>query len=232
MSEPLDRNKTDITHRATATAAAWLSGLGCKPVETEVNVGQGWVADLATFWTPTMTEAGNAKIIDGNRQQRHERFERWSREVGGRVTLLVEVKVTREDFRRDLGRKYGLHGKNERAASMRPLAHLCVLAVTGHDVIKSDEHLVGWSLLRLSEDGSRVLKFDYQWRLNPLFPIDIENLIADVAIRRDHHTRYGSLRRWLKTYRAERSQQNTARKTRISEVMERFEEPTQGAERE
>lgn len=35
MSESLDRNKTVDTHVATATVAAWLDALGCKPVETE-----------------------------------------------------------------------------------------------------------------------------------------------------------------------------------------------------
>jgi len=52
-----DQNKTELTRKVTAGAATWLTNLGAKPVETEVHVRQGWIADLAAVWCPTRTEA-------------------------------------------------------------------------------------------------------------------------------------------------------------------------------
>lgn len=200
----VDANKSPKTHAATAAAALWLDGLGCKPVESEVPLdggASGWIADLASFWCPTFTEAKQSRLLkevcpsDGKDR---ENFNWLSRSAGGRLTIVVEVKISRADFLSDLGRKYGTRQK---PATMRPPAHLCVLACpTG--VIGKDEYLENWATLRLSEDCGRVLKFEGGWYVNAQLPIQIEDLLAGVAIRRDHHTRYASLRRAMRAYRA------------------------------
>ena len=60
--DPLDRNKTDLTHRLTALAEGHLTVLGCKPIETEVPVG-GFIVDVAGFTYPTMTEMKKGKLL-------------------------------------------------------------------------------------------------------------------------------------------------------------------------
>ena len=62
MMSQLDLNKTPLTHRITALAAAFLDAHGFKPVETEVPVASGWVADVASFVYPTMTEAKKLRL--------------------------------------------------------------------------------------------------------------------------------------------------------------------------
>lgn len=208
MNEPLDRNKTDLTHRATATAAAWLDTIGCKPVETEVPVADGWVADAASFWCPTLTEARNARLLrppivpPDIQRDSLEALAHMYRSAGGRLTIVVEVKTSRADFLKDLGRKYGTYGDGvNKRAQLLPPAHLCVLATTP-GVIGDKEWLLDWGQLLLSADGSRVTRWKGGWDINPQSPRQIENLLASVAIRRDHATRYARLRAWHKHYRA------------------------------
>lgn len=206
MSEPLDRNKTAMTHTATAVAAAWLDGIGCKPVETEVPCGPGWVADLASFWEPSFTEAKNAKLLrdlvpEEARMDAHESFAWMTRRLGGRLTVVVEVKVSRADFLADAGRKYGTFGgKANRVPSLEQPAHLCVLACPKDAM--GDDHLRDWAWLELSRDCASVRKLHGMWNHRPMHPGQIEDLIAAIAIRRDHNTRYAGVRRFLKHWRA------------------------------
>lgn len=202
MREPLDHNKTSLTHVATATVAAWMDGIGCKPVETEVPVEDGWILDLAGIWSPTLTEARQSKLLKAlmSHEANFNSFEamaHMTRAFGGRFTVGVEVKTSRADFMKDMGRKYGSLTK---PATLRPVAHLSILAcpasVLGSDIVRD------WAVLRLSESCERVVKFDGQWHVTPQHPYQIENLMAGVAIRRDHATRYAAMRRWLKSYRA------------------------------
>lgn len=201
----IDRNKSTLTHVATAAVAAWLDGIGCKPVETEVPVAEGWIADLATFWSPTMTEAKRSKLLKAMvagevNDRAMQTLQHLFRDVGGRLTIAVEVKVSRGDFLADAGRKYGTWGKTERRATQQPPAHFCILACPA-GVMLDGENLHRWGRIMLSADCARVTKFDGGWRANPLHPGQIEDLIAAVAIRRDHHTRYESMRRFAKAYR-------------------------------
>lgn len=206
MTEPLDRNKTAMTHTATAIAAAWMDGIGCKPIETEVPCGPGWVADLASFWEPTFTEAKNARLLrdlvpDSVKHDAHEAFGWMTRQLGGRLTVVVEVKVSRSDFLADAGRKYGVFGPRcQKIATLQQPAHLCAIACP-RDVLGED-HIREWGWLELSKDCSRVLKFHGAWRTCALHPGQIEDLIAAIALRRDHNTRYARARRFLKHWRA------------------------------
>lgn len=195
-----------MTHTATAVAAAWLHGLGCKPVETEVSLASGWVADLATFWQPTMTEAKRARLLrDIVPKEWHDDgqkgLSRLYRVFGGRITVLVEVKVSKSDFRADLGRKYGT--RTNRAQLLSP-AHMCVLAAPA-SVLDDAREIDGWGFLRLSEDCSRVVKWEGPWISNRLGPIDVEDFIASVAVRRHNVTQYAASRRFWKAYRAGRA---------------------------
>lgn len=206
MTEPLDRNKTAMTHTATAVAAAWLDGIGCKPVETEVPCGPGWVADLASFWEPTFTEAKNAKLLrdlvpDDVKKNSKEAYTWMYRRLGGRLTVVVEVKVSRADFLADAGRKFSTFGpKGHKNASRAWPAHLCVLACPKE--VMADDHLRDWAWLELSKDCTSVRKFHGAWSHRAIHPGQIEDLIAAIAIRRDHNTRYARLRRFIKHWRA------------------------------
>lgn len=205
MGEPLDRNKTALTHVSTATTAAWLANIGCKPIEAEVSLASGWCADLAAWWTPSMTEAKRARLIrdllpDEPRTESYDAMARLSRTYGGRLTVLVEVKTSRADFMADLGRKYGTF---EKRATMTPPAHLCVVAApAGVLPEKAGERLDAWGHLQLSADGTRVVKWRGPWNCARLHPGEIEDFIAAVAVRQYNVIHYGNLRRWLKAYRA------------------------------
>jgi hypothetical protein len=208
VNEPLDRNKTEVTHRATAVAAAWLSGIGCKMIETEVPLGSGWVADLATWWSPTMTEARRSRLLRDMVQdqeafaQADSQVSRLYRMLGGRITIAVEVKTSRADFMRDAGRKYTLNFAPNRPTLPAP-AHMLILAAT-EDAIREDK-VDDWGVLRISSDGSRVLKWRGPWKSHRQHPYEIEDLIAAVAERRDNVTRYAAARRWFKAFRAAKS---------------------------
>lgn len=217
--EPLDRNKSDLTHRATATVAAWLEGIGAKPVETEVDVG-GWIYDVASFWSPTMTEAKRSRLLRDMPCPKDicktsaDEFAWLCRQVGGRITIGVEVKVSRSDFLADLGRKYGTFNN---PARLRCQCHALILATTS-GVLHDNELLKDCGKLMLSEDGTRVVKWYGPWHLNPVFPIEIEDHIAAIAIRRDHNTRYARLRRFLKLHRAGRSEERRVRNPYVKEA--------------
>lgn len=220
----LDRNKSVLTHTATATAAGWLDCLGCKPVESEVPVADGWVADLASWWCPTMTEAKNSKLLAAMvppevQGSDHDRLAHLSRRVGGRLTIVVEVKVSRADFLGDRGRKYATNGR----PSLASPAHLLVLAVPP-GVILDNEYLWNWGVLRLSVSCERVTKFDGWGTPSALFPGQIEDLIAAIGIRRDHHTRYSGLRRMLRSYRARQTEEKRATRERNRKWSEKHNE--------
>lgn len=199
----LDNNKTAETHRATAVAAAYLDARGFKPIETEVTVRDGWIADLASFVYPTRTEMKKLKLMGyKNILKKVIDYEEFIYRYSTPLTAIVEVKVTIADFKKDINRKFG---------GIFP-AHICYLAYP-YGLI--DELPAGWLGIELSKDCERILKitepplmkkrFSYDYTLiHPQNPGDIIDLIASVAIRREHRTRYASMRDWLKTYRAEK----------------------------
>ncbi len=56
-------NKTPLTNQITNAVAAWMDNRGFKPVETEVTVAGGWVADLAGVIVPTRGAAPAARLV-------------------------------------------------------------------------------------------------------------------------------------------------------------------------
>lgn len=173
-----DRNKTALTHRVTALAAAALDGLGCKPVETEVPISPGWVADVASYRYPTLTEA--------------KRFG-FNGTHAGPLTVVCEVKTTRADFIRD--RKW-----------LRPApAHVCIVA---YPVGIVTELPAGWYGLETTMTGDRVRKwYRANAGIHPQRQDVTIELIAQVGIRRDHRTRHAVTRDRAKASRARDAEQ-------------------------
>jgi len=193
----LDDNKSALTHRVTAVAAAYLDRLGCKPIETEVPVRVGWVADVASYWYPTMSEA---KRLDLDKRAAAlfgpdcDTPAWWvtSRAYGdGPFTVLVEVKTTRQDFLQD-----------KKWDSRDWPAHVCCLAYPT-EVVRDGELPKGWYGLEISKEGRCLRKVHRPFaEPHPQHQGLVLDFVAAVGIRRDHRTRHAAMRDWAKAFRA------------------------------
>lgn len=203
----LDVNKTAATHRATATAVYYLAQRGYKPIETEVGVYDGWVADIASFVYPTTTELKKLKLL--RKEERggyrvvpvdakyHEGLNFTDRYGAGPFTAIVEVKTTKADFLKDVGFKF--------SGKIFP-AHFCYVAYPKNLGV-SVPH--GWIGLLLNDECDRVVKVELEScmdDMHPQWPSDMVDLIAAVAIRRHHLTEYAEKRAFVKLYNAKESQ--------------------------
>ncbi len=187
----LDANKTPLTHRVTALAAAYLDGIGCKPVETEVPVASGYVVDVGGIWSPTPTEIKRLGMSPAVKKRIGD-VENVLRLVGhGPLAVIAEVKTTRPDF---LG---------DRKWLLPPPAHLCCLAYPS-SILKPDELPKGWYGLETSAEGTRIRKVHrpMNWP-HPMHPGLLLDFVVAVAVRRDHRTRYAAARDWVRSYTAE-----------------------------
>ncbi len=201
----LDANKTDLTHKLTALASGYLSAIGCKPVETEVVVAPCWIADVASFFYPTMTEARNAKLLnkflcpeelDGANAKHNYLM----RQYGAPLTVLVEVKTSKEDFRKDIERKFKAGG-----AHLNYLAYPKSLSETVENELQYPFNY-HWGQLICSDDGERITKIKAPQYVWPKHHGEITEFVCQVAIRRDHRTSKRWLRDILKSYRADRKE--------------------------
>lgn len=187
-----DANKTDLTRRVTKAAATWLDERGFRPVETEVPVIEGWVADLAGICYPTRTEAQSLKLIDkkprypemstGFSEGYHLAIETWDRTytaLPAPLTAVVEVKASPADLARDT--KWG-----------RQLpAHLVYLAIPPN--LACGESLdVRWGILVLTASGDVRLHRPPQ--VNDVAPEQTLSLVCQIAMRRDNFTRHARFR--------------------------------------
>ncbi len=191
----IDANKTPLTHRVTAVAAAYLDGIGCKPVETEVSIRADWIADVASYWYPTATETKKLFSPKRVREMLGESDLRCVRDMAVRVfgetmpiSVLVEVKTTKADFVRDQ-RKWGQFP-----------AHVCMVAFPCN-LIEPAEIPKDWFGLETSQDGRTLRKVHRFGTVHPQHHGLLLDFIAQVGIRRDHRTRYRALRDWNKVYR-------------------------------
>src|ERR1039458_5691991 len=105
-SEPLDRNKTKLTHDVTNAAHFYLDERGFKPLETEVAVTNRWVADLCGVTSPTQTELIKLGLLSRSPTWKAPRWKRdaWYKMLMALLdimTCLVEVKTSRSDFNHD-----------------------------------------------------------------------------------------------------------------------------------
>ena len=193
----LDGNKTPLTHRITAVAAAYLDGAGFKPIETEVAVAPGWIADLASFIYPSRTEAKKLRLVKGKDSRSFEASYDELMYITGSapLTAIVEVKATRADYTKDQLRKF---------ACPYPPANLCYLAFP-NGAWTEDDLPTGLVGMETSKNGDRLRKVHNKKReikVFPQYPGGIIDLIAAVATRRDHRTRYATMRAWMRSARA------------------------------
>jgi hypothetical protein len=187
---PADRNKTVLTHEVTAAVAQWMDEHGFKPVETEVTVAAGWVADLAGVIMPTATELIALKLMRrapkwSQREQRMA-WESECRTLERIMTALIEVKTSRSDFLGD--KKWALP----------PPVTVAYVAVPA-GLIGQDE----WP------DGS--IK---QLRGSSVFTATLEEQLSvtlSIAVRRDHNTRYARLRELQRAKRIQQAEYRIAR---------------------
>jgi hypothetical protein len=208
-----DRNKTELTQNVTRVASLWLDSKGFKPVETEVCVEwrgtKAWIADVAGVITPTQTELIDLKLIrrpprhDWSRRQdpayenRYQQLQKaWNedyRKIVGILTALIEVKTSISDFRRD--EKW--ERENFVATNLRYIA-----MPTG--LIPQEKWPPGWGILLFGSSSQLQLNGHDETpsircvRPSPIFPVSVEqsrDVILQLAIRRDHQTRYEHLRK-------------------------------------
>lgn len=199
----MDNNKTALTHRVTAIAAAYLTGLGCPLVETEVPVTPGWVADLATWCCPSRSIGKRLHLERLARQWLDIPVDDPFDHVfgGGPLTILVEVKTSRADF---ADRKWTLP---------RP-AHICFVAYPQGIV---HEVPSGWYGLETSADGKTFRKvIRHVATITPQHLGLTTDFIAAVGSRRANRTRGVALRAFHKAYNAkDREQQTQYRAARL-----------------
>ena len=205
QEESVDRNKSELTHKITALACGYLTTIGCKPVETEVSVSSGWIADVASYWYPTNTELKYAKLLrslftDESWGNKDKRLAEFNKRYAPPFTVMVEVKKDKQDFIKDLERKF-----------YTPIvpANLCYLAYPSSlDAVIQEERNRGdfvfnWGLIKCSDAGERIVDIHAPVRLNAQHPGSMLDFIAQVGIRRDHRTAYRFMRMQLKNYRAQ-----------------------------
>jgi hypothetical protein len=219
-----DLNKTAVTKDVTAAAIVYLDERGCKPIETEVTVAPGWVADVASVVQPTATELIDLKLIERAPSWNYQikvgldpegkniytsspKRADWNARVAGMqqlMTVLVEVKTSRSDFCGD--KKW----------AMQPPTNLAYLAIPKDLAI--DGPPSGWGVLEVSESGCRL-------RTAPAIrSVTVEQQLAvvlQIAVRRDHDTRYERLRALNRRHREQvaesRSSTNVMKAMRLME---------------
>ena len=184
-----DRNKSELTHKVTDAAYRWLDIHGFKPVETEVQVSPGWCADLAGVIVPTQTELIEMKLLKRRPRYGTPEENEWNnalRSMRRRMTCLVEVKTSRSDFIGD---------KKWQKEPPTDLAYLAIPA----GMVKESERPRGWGVLELHGEEMKQTQI-------PFVGDAVENhadVIYQVAIRRDHRTRYAEHRQEQKEWRVE-----------------------------
>jgi len=189
-----DRNKSPITHEVTDAVASWLDAHGFKPVETEVPLVAGWVADLAGVICPTQTELIALKLIQRppswnemhslktkRRTWDPDAYKAWQGTLDAlrrTMTCLVEVKTSRADYCGD--RKW----------TLTPPTDLAFVAFP-RGLVKPEEWPTGWGILEFHDGAIKQLRAP-----TPYFSEDSlqRDVILSIAIRRDHHTRYARFR--------------------------------------
>lgn len=209
-----DQNKTGLTHRITASVVLYLYRHGFKPVATEVPLCAGWCADVAGVVMPTPTEAVNLKLV-GRKPRNPEAadvppyleghaaeemsewrrsFDEWAKaydSLPSPLSALVEVKVSRSDFRQDW--KW----------QMKPPANLCYLAIP-KGMLRPEEYPAGWFILESAAGGALRIA-----RRGQVFELDAERqlrAVLAVAVRLDNSVRYSRENLMRKMQRAEDGQ--------------------------
>lgn len=201
-----DRNKTEMTKQVTSAAINYLDERGCKPVETEVPVDRGWVADVASVVDPTVTELIALGLIErspgGWGDPRRAEWAQDAQQAQRLLTALVEVKISRSDFCGD--RKW-----------MLPIpVNLAYIAIPNDLKLAPAEIPAGWGLLVLHGDCVRLQQKPQVQNVSTERQLSV---VLQVAIRRDHNTRYQRLRELQRREVDRRSSERS-----ITRVMQAF----------
>lgn len=202
-----DQNKTEITKQITAATCFWLDERGCKPVENEVTVDRGWIADIASVVYPSNTELQDLKLIRrAPKWSKRAEREAWESEVAAMacmMTVIVEVKTSRGDF---LGDKKWV---SPPIADLNWIAAPCGL-------IGESERPSGWGILEYSQSRDCMIQ-----KCPPLVHKTTaeqqRDLIHAVACRRDNHTRYEHINRIRRQYAEENKHRESL--TRVKDAM-------------
>lgn len=193
-----DRNKTLTTRQITAGVVTWMDEHGFKPLETEVAVEEfGWTSDVAGLIDCTESEAiqlhlaprkPSYRVPNEKYREKREAFERAYKGLPCPLTALVEVKTAVGDLRGD--------SKWVRAAP----TDLCYVALPPH-LLSTALAIVPatWGVLMVSGGGVKVHRYA---SLQSGITLEKRFRVAyNVAVRRDHRTRYKALRESLKAAR-------------------------------
>lgn len=205
-----DRNKTELTCKVTAAAYNWLDERGFKPVETEVSIADGWVADLAGVVSPTLTELQDLKLIKRRPKWNQLGYKEWWAQAKefqrqtGVITAIVEVKTSLSDFRSDS--KWGKPAP----------AQLAYLAIPQDLPVNMNEWPVGWGLL-LYSPVSGCVRIAASPTLHEIALEQKFRIVHEIAVRRDHHTRYERHRALRKELAATRNEDISL--TRMSKAL-------------
>lgn len=195
-----DCNKTDLTKNVTAATCFWLDQHGFTPVETEVPIELGWIADLAAVICPTDTELQELKLVRRKPSWKQPEAEKlaWREEVkplDRMMTAIVEVKTSRSDFIGD--RKW----KAEVPADLAYIA-------TPKGLIGASELPLGWGLLEYSESRDCMITNGVP-RPRTTSHLQQRNLIHAIALRRDSLTRYEHHRRLQRRMREDSNERKS-----------------------
>jgi hypothetical protein len=175
-----DLNKTKLTEETTDAAMKWLATNGFEPIQKEVTVKDGWIADIAGVIRPTQTEILALKLM--HRCPRwnsinHLAQSEWRASIDSMkrqpYTMLTEVKTSRSDFRKD--HKWDL---------VMP-TNLAYLAVP-EGLISEEEWPTNWGILEYQHDGTVICR-----RNACLTPVSTEaqrDVIFEISQRLLHTT--------------------------------------------
>lgn len=191
----LDRNKSALTHAITKRVALWMDERGFKPVETEVWLGDRWIADLVGVITPTQTELIDLKLIRRAPSYRYteplvcQQWEATRDAIPGILTCAVEVKVSRSDFTGDW---------KWQAPAQTDLRYIAF----PRGLMPDYEWPVGWGIIEMSTDGSKVLKV-HKPTITPQSSDQRLKVTLSLAVRQFNTVRYARQREWQKEVRVE-----------------------------
>jgi hypothetical protein len=220
-----DANKLPLTKKINEGASLYLKERGFKPIETEVFIQKGWVADIAGVCVPTRTEAIKMKLLKSKPQskydkiilengrcqyklnkERSEKRDLWEaqyQKIESPLTAIIEVKISRGDWKKD--KKW----------SLNPPANINYLAIP-NGLLKKEEFPKGWWVLECNDDG-KVRKCS---QIGNVFNISEENkmwLIYNIAHRRANRTDYQYWRELNKQIRDNQNKRENLR--RMSKVI-------------
>lgn len=209
-----DGNKTDITKRVTAAVCFWMDERGFKPMDTEITVDLGWIADVAGAITPTETELQDLKLIprkpqwkrgcdEAQYQQQRNDWYALRDQTSRLMTALVEVKTSRSDFIGD--RKWTIDIPTDLAWLAYPAG-----------LVSHSEWPDGWGILEYQESRDCVVT-KRPPRIHVTNPTQQLSVVFAIACRQDNRDRYAQLKEALKRQRDDQNERRSL--TRINDAI-------------